>query len=212
MDGIIPWDLEGKRLLDAAAPQQVGYSCLAAWFSEAEHLWDTHGTGKMTLTERWDFNRELRAQFPVPPERVVYAKAGKRPASTIVEDSSVVLEHKLYGAATGKREAQFVTVILNNETARSRVAHMQSRSQWGARDFDKLIFEVLISLFNANDPLHQELATAAERAAQVAAKIPLKEGTHFVTARKQIRTALHDNGIAQEIEDLVTRLLATKQA
>ena len=37
---------------------------------------------------------------------------------------------------------------------------------------------------------------------------PLKEGTHFVTARKHIRTALHDDGIAQEIEELVERLLA----
>ncbi len=140
MNGVVPRESDSKRLLDAAAPQYHGYSCLAAWFGEAEHLWDTHGTGKMTLTERWDFNRELSAQFPVPQERVVYAKAGKRPASTIVEDSNVVLDHKLYGTATGKREAQFVTVILNSETARSRAAHMQSRSQWGTRDFDKLIF------------------------------------------------------------------------
>ena len=60
-----------------------------------------------------------------------------------------------------------------------------------------------------NDPLHQELAAAAERAANVAAKVPLKEGMYFVTARKHIRTALHDDGIAQEeIEELVERLLA----
>ena len=71
----------------------------------------------------------------------------------------------------------------------------------------KLMFELPIPLFNVNDPLHRELAAAAARAAQVAAKVPFKEGTHFVTARKLIRTALHDHGIGQEIEELVTRLL-----
>ena len=85
---------------------------------------------------------------------------------------------------------------------------MQGRSQWGTRDFDKLMFELPIPLFNVKDALHQELATAAERAAQVAAKVPFKEGTHFVTARKHIRTALHDDGIAQEVEDLVNALIA----
>ncbi len=84
---------------------------------------------------------------------------------------------------------------------------MQSRSQWGTRDFNKLKFELPIPLFNVNDPLHRELAAAAERAAEVAAGVPLKEGTHFVTARKHIRTALHDHGIAREIDDLVARLL-----
>ena len=43
--GIIPWDPDSKRLLDAAAAQQVGYPYLAAWLAKAEHLWDTHGAG-----------------------------------------------------------------------------------------------------------------------------------------------------------------------
>ena len=84
---------------------------------------------------------------------------------------------------------------------------MQSRGQWGTRDFDKLMFELPIPLFNVNDPLHRKLAAAAQRAASIAANVPLKEGTYFVTARKHIRAALHDHGIAQEIEELVTRLL-----
>ena len=205
--GIIPWDPDGKRLLDAAAAQQVGYPYLASWLAKAEHLWDTHGTGRMTFIEQVDYFGKLSAQFPMPSVRVVYAKSGTLPAATIVEDLSAVLDHVLYWAATGKREAQYLTAILNSEAARSRVAAMQARGQWGARHFDKLMFELSIPLFDVDDPLHQDLATAAKRAASVAAKVPLKEGMYFVTARKHIRTALHDHGIAQEIEDLVTRLL-----
>ena len=207
MDGIIPWDLEGKRLLDAAAPQQVGYSCLAAWFGEAEHLWDTHGAGRMSFSEQLDYFGKLSAQFPAfatksaPSVRVFCAASGTLPAAVVLSQRKAVLVHAWYWAATGKREAQYLTAILNSEAARSRVAAMQARGQWGTRDFDKRMFEFPIPQFNVNDTLYRELAAAAARAASFAAKVPLKEGTHFVTARKHIRTAIHDNGIAQEIED-----------
>ena len=51
--------------------------------------------------------------------------------------------------------------------------------------------------------LRQEAACS-----RVAANVPLKETTYFVTARKHIRAALQEDGIAQEIEELVERLLA----
>ena len=206
MDGVVPWESDSKRLLDAAAPQYHGYSCLVAWFGEAEHLWDTHGAGRMSFSEQLDYFGKLSAQFPAPIVRVAYATSGALPAAVTLRDQEAVLQHTLYWTAAGEREAYYLTAILNSETARSRVAAMQARGQWGARHFAKIMFELPIPLFNVNDPLHQELAAATTRAAQVAASVPLKEGTYFVTARKHIRTALHDHGIAQEIDDLVARL------
>ena len=212
MDGVVPWESDSKRLLDAAAPQYHGYSCLAAWFGDAEHLWDTHGAGRMSFSEQLDYFGKLSVQFPAsatksaPSVRVICAASGTLPAAAVLSEQEAVLGHALYWAATGNREAQYLTAVLNSEAARSRVAAMQARGQWGARHFDKLMFELPIPLFNVNDPLHQELAAATTRAAQVAASVPLKEGTYFVTARKHIRTALHDHGIAQEIDDLVARL------
>ena len=208
VDGIIPWDTDDKRLLDAQAAQQAGYPHLGAWLTEAERLWDTHGAGRMTFSEQLDYFGKLSAQFPAPSVRVICAASGTLPAAAVLSDNEAVLEHALYWAAAGKREACYVTAILNSDAARSRVASMQARGQWGARHFDKLMFELPIPLFNVNDPLHRELATAAQRAATVASAVPLKEGMYFVTARKHIRAALQDNGIAQEIEELVTRLLA----
>ena len=47
--GIIPWDPDSKRLLDAAAAQQVGYPYLAAWLDQGgEHL-----TGISTAGVAW---------------------------------------------------------------------------------------------------------------------------------------------------------------
>ena len=172
----------------------------------------------MAFSEQLDYFGKLSAQFPAsaaksaPSVRVICAASGTLPAAAVLSEQEAVLEHALYWAATGNREAQYLTAILNSETARSRVAAMQARGQWGARHFDKLMFELPIPLFNVNDPLHRELAAAAERAASAAAKVPLKEGTYFVTARKHIRTALLDDGIAQEIEGLVVRLLVGPQS
>ena len=179
--GIIPWDPDSKRLLDAAAAQQVGYPYLAAWLAKAEHLWDIHGRGRMAFSEQLDYFGKLSAQFPAsaaksaPSVRVICAASGTLPAAAVLSEQEAVLEHALYWAATGKREAQYLTAILNSETARSRVAAMQARGQWGARHFDKLMFELPIPLFNVNDPLHRELAAAAERAASAAAKVPSKK-------------------------------------
>ena len=210
MDGVVPWDSDSKCLLDAAAPQQVGYPYLASWLAKAEHLWDSHGAGRMSFSEQLDYFGKLSAQFPAsatksaPSVRVFCAASGTLPAAAVLSEQEAVLEHALYWAATGKREAQYLTAILNNEAGRRRCkaaasgARVTSTSSSSSCPFP---------LFNVNDPLHQELAAAAERAANVAARVPLKEGTYFVTARKHIRTALHDNGIAQEIEELVTRLL-----
>jgi len=211
VQGIIPWETGKKRLLDAAAAQQGGYPHLAAWLSDAERLWDSHGAGRMTLVEQLDYFGKLSVQFPAPNVRVVCAASGTLPSAAILNEEQGVLEHALYWAAVGKREAHYLTAILNSEATRSQVAAMQARGQWGARHFDKLMFELPIPLFNVNNVLHRKLAAAAARAAKVAANVPLEEDIYFVTARKHIRAALHDDGIAREIEELVTRLLALPQ-
>jgi hypothetical protein len=55
--------------------------------------------------------------------------------------------------------------------------------------------------------LHIQLAKAAAHAEKVAAGVQLREGMHFMKARQTIREALHEDGIAQKIDDLVAELL-----
>lgn len=90
---------------------------------------------------------------------------------------------------------------------RSRVESFQSKGQWGARDFDKVMFNVPIPRFDAKNPLHAALAQAARKAEAIAAAVLLPENTKFQRARGLIRTALKDAGIAQRIEALVANLL-----
>ena len=212
MDGIVPWDSDSKRLLDAAAAQQVGYPYLAAWLGEAEHLWDTHGAGRMSFSEQLDYFGKLSAQFPAsatksaPSVRVFCAASGTLPAAVVLSQRKAVLEHALYWAATGKREAQYLTAILNSEAGRSRAALCKPQPV-GHASLRQAHVRVAHSPVQRQRRPTPGTRSGSRTRRSVAAKVPLKEGTYFVTARKHIRTALHDDGIGQEIEELVKRLL-----
>jgi hypothetical protein len=104
-------------------------------------------------------------------------------------------------------EARYLVAILNSETARKRVEAYQSRGQWGARDFDKVIFNLPIPRFDSKSDLHRGVAAAAAKAERVAAGVVLPEGVKFQRARALIRMALEEAGLAEEIDALVARLL-----
>ena len=214
---VIPWEEGTNRLLDADAAQRAGYLHLGRWLASAERLWRAHGRGGMSLLQQLDYYGKLTAQLPsrkAPTSRgkaglrVVYSKAGTLQAAALLRDTTAVVDHKLYWMAVeSEAEARYLAAVVNSETARSRVAHLQSRGQWGARDFDKVMFELPIPSFDPADTLHSALATAAEHAEQVAAAVPLREGEHFVRARQRIRQALREDGVAQQMDALVARLL-----
>ena len=118
----MPATAEGG-ILDADAAANRGYAGLHGWMTAAEAAWNKNSdSGSMTLIDRWNFHNELGAQFPMPPLRVVYAKAGTLPAACLVRDRSVI-DHMLYWSAPASdNEAYYLLSVLNSETARKRTA------------------------------------------------------------------------------------------
>ncbi len=84
---------------------------------------------------------------------------------------------------------------------------MQSRGRWGARHSDKVMFNLPIPRSCPSEYLHTELAAAAAEAERIAAAFELPETVKFQRARKLIRDALTESGIAPHIDELVARLL-----
>lgn len=207
-EGVVPVDAKGN-VLDAEAAANRGIDGLRGWMRKAETVWKANAeSGDMTLTERWNYHNELGAQFPVATLRIVYAKAGTLPAACIVRDARCVIDHMLYWMKPAdEAEAQYLTAILNSETARSRAEHYQARGQWGARHFDKVMFNLPIPRFDAANKLHRALAEAAAEAEKVAVKLELPEGVKFQRARGLVRTTLAEVGIAQKVDQLVKDLL-----
>ena len=85
-----------------------------------------------------------------------------------------------------------------------------SRAANGARDFDKVIFNLPIPRLNPTMKLHRDLATATKRAEEIAAAVVLPEGVKFQRARKMVRHALGEAGLSAIIDALVAELLDGK--
>jgi hypothetical protein len=174
-------------------------------------LWREHGKGKTSFIEKIDYYHLLSVQFPISGPRVVYSKAGINAAAAVVRDDRSVIDHMLYWARVeSDAEGHYLIAIFNSEAVRTRVERYQAMGQWGARHFDKVMFNLPIPKFDPEITLHSDLSDAAEHAEKVAAIVPLKEGEHFTRARKRIRDALRTEGVADEINKLVERLLETK--
>ena len=155
-----------------------------------------------------DYYGKLSGQFPVAPIRVVYTKSGTNPAACFVQDETAVVDSQLYWASVETREeAHYLCAILNSETLRVSVQHYQARGQWGARHFDKYVFNLPIPRFECDNAIHRALADAGQTAADVAQNVPSKEGEYFTRTRKRIRTALAEHGVAGEIDRLTEQLL-----
>ena len=207
---VIPWDEEGNTLMDAAAAAQCGYPRLAQWLDKNESLWTRHKNSALGFLEQLDYYGKLSGQFPIAPMRVVYTKSGTNPAACFVQDETAAVDSQLYWASVETREeAHYLCAILNSETLRAGVQHYQARGQWGARHFDKYVFNLPIPCFENGNAIHQALVDAGQTAADVAYTVPLKEGEYFTRTRKRIRTALAEHGVAAEIDRLTAHLLDT---
>jgi len=205
---VIPWDKEQNCLLNSSEAQSRGYAHLAGWLAMAEKLWSQYGSGKRSLLEQLDYYGQLTAQFPIDRLRVAYSKSGTLPAAALLADIKSVIDHELYWIKVETiTEGYYLLAILNSETTRQRAEHLQSRGQWGARHFDKVMLSLPIPAFDKSSKLHNALAKAAARAEEIAAAVDLKEGMHFVKIRQQIRAALKSDGIAGKIDNLVAELL-----
>ncbi len=203
--GIIPYR---QRVLDSDAAGVEGFPNLADWLSEAESKWSQFGSGDMTLVEQLDYYGKLSSQFPLAPIRLVYAKAGTLPAAAIVMDEDAVIDHKLYWMRLDSiEEGHFLATIINSETARKAAEHLQSRGQWGARDFDKVMFTLPIPRFDPSIGAHRAIVSAGEKATECAETVELDRDMYFTTARKRIRDALKKDGVSKKIEALVSKLL-----
>jgi hypothetical protein len=206
---VIPWDEDTAALLDRGGAQSQGHLHLGRWLGAVEELWHAHGKrNDQPLVPRLDYFGQLRAQMPGVPLRLVYSKAGTLPAAAILRDPRALVENLLYWTdLTSVDEGRYLEAILNSETARKAVASSQSRGQWGARHFDKLMLELPIPAYLAGDALHAELVAAAQRAEDVAASVAMPPAVNFIRARGLVRAALERDGIAATVDRLVARLL-----
>ncbi|WP_189512500.1 MULTISPECIES: hypothetical protein [unclassified Mesorhizobium] len=210
--GVVP--IENGAILTAASADAHGHRGLAAWLRDAETKWNEYsnkgadGHARMSLAERVDAMGTLRAQSNRTPIRVLYTKAGTRLSACWLDDDDVVVDHMAYWSAVHSlEEAAYVTAVINTSVVLERVKDLQPVGQRDPRHFDNLVWTLPIPEFDADEPLHADLAAAALHAAEVAARVELPDAAHFTTRRRLIRDTLLADGVAETIERLVDALL-----
>lgn len=205
-EAVVPVTEKGE-VLDAEAAANRGFEGLHGWMSKAEKVWNEHRPSELSLVQQFDYYGKLSAQFPLAPLRVAYAASGTNPAACMLTVPAII-EHSLYWfAPAAESEARFLSAIFNSETARVRGESLQARGQFGARHFDKVMFNLPIPRFKASHPLHIAIAEAAREAEAIAAAVALPENIKFQRAGGLVRAALMDAGTAQKIDALVAKLL-----
>jgi N-6 DNA Methylase len=206
-EGVIPVNGDGAVLsADAAAGR--GYSGLLEWMQKAEQVWNSGQESSLNFAERVDYHGGLSNQFPIAINRVVYAASGIQMAACRIDDQTAVIEHALYSMeCSNAAEARYLVCLLNAEEIRLRVESMQAKGQWGARHFDKVMFNLPIPIFDPKSGLHVELAEAGDEAEHLVASIIFPDDVKFQRARKMVREALAVSGVSQRIGKLVARLL-----
>ncbi len=209
-EGVIPVRDDGV-LMTADRAFNDGHIGLSRWIADAGSIFDRNKAEATTadFLQQLDFFGKLTGQFPIAPLRLVYAKAGSQPAASLVRDSRAVIDTSLYWLKLPSEDhGHFLGAIINSEVTRRAVESYQARGQFGARHFDKAFFNLPIPLFERKNSLHRSLAQAGEEAERKALAVDLIEGEKFQRARKRIRDALIDDGIAGKIDALVEKLLS----
>ena len=164
---------------------------------------------KRTLLEQLNYMKQLEAQFPIAPLRVVYTKSGNTLAASVVTDGSSVIENRLYwGVVSTLDEGRYLCAVLNAPQFTEIIAPYQSTGAFGARDFDKYVWIPKTPLFDSKNDLHVRLASLAAKCEEVALGTPAPPKGGFQAHRKAVRDALAVAGLASELDTGVTELLS----
>lgn len=205
---VLPIDAATGILNETEIPQHGG---LADWWAAVEDTWEQGRVPneKAPLLTRMDYLGQLSAQCPAQGHRVVYSKSGTTlAAARLANTDKSVIDHTLYWASFGSAsEALYIVALLNSQALLAQVAKYQAIGLFGARHFDKYVFQVGIPNFDTGNALHLELADLAQEAENAAAAVPIAAGTRFIEARRQITEHLTAIGLQDRIEQSVASLL-----
>ena len=206
-EAVLP--LEGSDLLDGENPRLDMYPGLAAWWRDAEQVWNEHRTSeRLTLLGQIDYHRKFTDQLPLSPLRVVYSASGMHIAAALTDNRNAVIEHKLYwGTVSSRDEGYFLCAVLNCPEITQLVRPLMSYGK-DERDIDKQVWKLPIPMYDPANETHRRLSELGRQEAETVAALDLDEHGNFITLRQTVRRELASHAAATEISDVITELLA----
>lgn len=208
-----PWKavlpVEGGNVVDVKELDK-DLDTLGIWWDKISTVWEDNKSKstKLSLWERQDYQRCLSRQLPLAKHRVIYSASGSMLAAARLSSSKELIESSLYWIpVTNVEEALYLTAILNAPVTTQAVEKYQSQGIFGARHFHTYVWMLPIPTYDEDNALHQQLVDLARRSEEIAEVCDISD-MGFQQARKVIREALTEASITEELNALVSALLA----
>jgi hypothetical protein len=204
-EAVLP--IQDGRILDSEVLESEA-PMTTRWWRNAEDVWDSlKGKSKLSFLENIDYQGKLTKQLPAYSQRVVYTTSGTKLCACFLEDSTHIIDTKLYWVRVdGKEEGHYLAALLNSNVVQDQVRGMQSLGLFGPRDFHTLPLNLPIQRFDRNVPQHRLLAELGARAANLLRSLEIDEPESFVKARKIVQLELTKE-LQGQIDDVAAETL-----
>jgi hypothetical protein len=206
---VLPIEGSGSnyRVVTRSEALRTGAKGLAAWLLRVEGIWKDKRQEKAEKTDiyEWlDWAGKLTGQDPRAPYIVVYNASGTNLCACVLRQGEIIVpvesqslhlrgviaDAKVYRfQTTDEDEAYYFSAILNSGLLDRLVKPMQSRGQWGERDFHKKPLEFPIPKFNPKNPKHRGLSVLG-RSCERKAFLMIPELTTKYTSLGKMRSSI----------------------
>lgn len=214
-------------LIDRGKAHKDGLYGLGKWLEKAEEEWAKRRSVKaeqVTLLQWLDYRGKLTTQNPQTKYRVIYNTSGTNLTAAVVQNEQVefkindqkigtsgfIADAKIYSCELNNlNEVFFLASVLNAPLIDQLIKPMQSRGLFGPSDIHKKVFEISISQFKMDNPLHFRLAELGNECTVKVEKWVAGRGVGKIKSigrlRGMIRKMLNDE--LKRIEKLVKEIL-----
>jgi SAM-dependent methyltransferase len=185
------------------------YPGLQQWWADATMIWEEkRSSERLSLTEQLDFQSKLSKQLPIPSIRVVYNRSGMHVCCAKLRNQDAIVGSGLYWApVSSEEEADYICGILNAPVTTELARPLMSYGK-DERDIHKHVWELPIPAFDGGDPIHCRIADLVAAIEKIVATFPIDSSLHFAATRRHIRDFVSDTVEGQELNDLVSELIA----
>jgi len=225
------------KIIDAKEAERKGFLGLADWLAKCEVEWKSRRGAKAKRIDLYgwlDYRKKLTRQNPKARFRVVYPASATYLVSCVidrrlesllvkVDETSLPLRNLVsdittyYYDTNSEEEAHYLCSVLNSKIIDEIIKPMQSRGQFGPRDFHKKPLELTIPKYDPLNPIHKKLSKLGKKAAKIISsqlpkimdkyKAKVLMPQHVARIRKEMRELILD--ILGQIDEHVVKILGS---
>lgn len=220
---LIESNKEGKKIIKLKSPDSLmkdGYLNASKWFRDVENVWKIHRTeknGNISSENYLNWQNKLTDQNLDASFIVLYSASAKDANTVVVKrediDLEFLTESKGYAFYTNdKKEAYYLSAILNSEVPNLMMKDFQTKGLFGARDVHKKILDIFYPKFDEANKTHTKLAEISEQAHEKTKSYlinnpPKKELSAIHLGKLRVDIKKHLSKEMEEIDKLVSKII-----